>query len=413
LRAGWAMTGRARLWAALALLAVGSAAALAVLIVRGRTPLEVLASRASAGRITLEARTVERGLFEDELSDVRATLPGGAVVRAREATLSRSPLREPSLRTPALEVILSGDPIEAHALLGKIVPPEGLRVVASRVSVHYRDRAVGSLLLDGVSSLGPESLRAETLELFGARFSDVSLSFKKRRATLEIALGADRESRARATATYVPSDGRAAEWRIVLPHQPLEGLRTALGLGAAPPEEATRVAGTVSFILPDDPAFVPRGSCRLVLDGWSRPPWPDAAALTGSSGSLALVVRPSPVPGELGLERVEVAAALFELRGSGTLALGTAPKVSLQASGRRTCAELARGLPASSHRDAVSAYLAGAAGRRTKADPAGESVELSLRVELEFGVRGDVRFWWHLSPGCGLPEMTTEPTAGR
>jgi hypothetical protein len=409
------MKKRSPLWIALALVVLVAASALATGAVRVRPPFEVLESRARAAGIVVDARAVERGLFEDRLRDVRATLREGVVVRASDATLSRSPFGTPSLRAPALEVTLAGDPLQAHARFDEVAAPEGLDVQASRVSVRYRHRALGALALDGVSSPAPQSLRAKTLELGGARFSDVSLAFRKRKAALEVALGADQGSEPRATATYVPSDGRAAEWRLMLPHQPLSPLRLALGLGVPSPEDSTRVGGTLSWIVPDDTTRYPRGHCQLVLDAWPWPSWPDAKALTGSSGAVAAFIRASAASDELKLERVEVGAALFALQGDGTITLGRSPKVQLAASGRRTCAELAQGLPPSRHREAVRAYLGPVAelppgGNRREGGRREEWVELGLRVELEAGVNGALRFLWHLSPGCGLPEMTAGPS---
>jgi hypothetical protein len=392
------------------------ATALATGAIRFRAPLDALASLSRAEGIKVEARAVERGLFQDTLRDVRASLPGGAVVRAREATLSRSPLGAPSLSTPAVEMTLAGEPMQAFSLAGRVSVPEGIELRASRTSVRYRDRAIGGLVLEGVSRRpGPGLvLHAEALALGSARFSDVAFSVAQKRQTLEILLGTGREASARATATYVPSDGRSAEWRIVLPHQPFGDLRRALGLGEPAAESTARVGGTVSWIVPDDVSLAPRGSFRFVLDGWPRPHWPDASALTGSSGAIAAVITPSVAGSELRLERVEVAAALFELRGSGTITLDGAPKVAVAASGRRTCAELAQGLPGSRHREAVRAFLGLGSGasppalRDGAADArrAEEWVELGLRVELVLGPAGTVRFRWHLSAGCGLPELT-------
>jgi hypothetical protein len=412
------MTRRTALWGAAGLVALLSVAALATGVVRGRASFERLEARARAAGVRVDAGAVERGMFEDTLRDVRATFAGGAVARANTATLSGSPLRRPSLHVPALEVTLTGDPLEAYERVGRVTVPEGVEAVATRVAVRYEHRALGTLALGGVSaSASPPSVRAEVLELGGARFSDVTFSLAKKRGTLEVALGAERDAGPRATATYVPSDGRAAEWRIVVPHQALGALRGALGLGGPPLEDAPRMGGTLSFVVPDDANLPRRGSFRFVVDAWPRPAWPDASALTGASGAIAAVVVPSSSAAELRLERVEVAAALFELRGSGTIALGAAPKLTLVAAGRRTCAELAQGLPASRHRDAVRAYLAVAPGPaprgQTPETPrAGEWAELSLRLELAFGPEGGVRFLWHLSAGCGLAEMAAERAGG-
>jgi hypothetical protein len=227
-------------------------------------------------------------------------------------------------------------------------------------------------------------------------------------------LGADVTALPRATATYVSSDGRASEWRVMIPHQPLDALTAALGLGDPSPNASTRIGGTISFITPDVAGSASRGSCRFVLDGWQRPPWPEASALVGSSGALAAGLVPNADGTGLSLERVEVVAALFELRGTGAIRFGDTPEGTLVATGRRTCAELAAGLPDSRHRHAVREFLGlgaeGAVPVPRDGHPTtwrgGESVELSLRIDLSFVPGAFLGFAWHLSSGCGLGEMT-------
>jgi hypothetical protein len=408
------MKPRAPLRVALVVAILFGAAALATGVVRLRAPLETLRLLARAEGMVLDAGAVDRGVFHDTLRDVRVSLPGGAVVRAPEATLSRSPLGAPLLSAPVLAVTLTDDPMRTFSLLDRLAAPRGLELRASRVSVHYRNRATGVLLLDGVSERsgnGPRSLHAETVVLAGARFTDVAFSASRKRESLQILLGAEREVSARATATYVPSDGRAAEWRVVLPRRPLVELRRAFGLGEPSPDDTAQVTGTLSWIVPDDVRLAARGSCRFVLDGWPRPPWPDASALTGSSGAIAAAVAPSIAVDELRLERVEVAAALFELRGTGTITLGAPPKAVFSASGRRTCAELAQGLPPSRHRETVRGFL-GVGSPVAATGRADESVELGLRVEVVLGRPGAIRFLWHLSGGCGLAEMPVTAAEG-
>jgi hypothetical protein len=382
-----------------------------------RPALDDLKAWGRESGISVESRIVERGLVKDTLRDVEIGLSSGAVARTPEISLSRSPFAGRGLDAAAVRVSLRGNPIE---VLPQITELEGLAKVdgvrVSRLSIEQRDRSIGSLLLDGVSQRGgavPRALRAETLVLGNVRWSDVVFSIHEKPKTLEVLLGADPAALPRAKATYVPSDGVGSEWRVGVPHQPLGPLRAALGLGASPPDAATRVAGSLSFIIPDARDTSWRGSFRFVLDGWERPPWPEASAITGSTGALAAVLLPTPEPDGLRLERVEVAAALFELRGSGMLTLRDTVTGHLSASGRRTCAELAAALPNSSYRQAVRDYLGlglepagqGQRAARPADGPGSESVELSLRIDISTGPNGSLTFNWRLSPGCGLKEL--------
>jgi hypothetical protein len=419
------MMGRAPLRVALALavLAIsGGVYASGVLLTR--LPLDELKAWGRERDIAIESRAVERGWFSDTLRGVELRFSSGAVGRAQEVRMSRSPLAGQTFEAAAVRVSLRGDPIE---VMPQITELEGLAKVpgfrVSRLSIDHQDPSIGSLLLDGVSlreATLPHALRAETLMLGKVRWSDVVFSIHEKPKALDVVLGADPAALPRAKATYVPSDGRASEWRISVPHQPLGPLRAAVGLGAGPYDAATRIAGSLSFITPDARDTPSRGSFRFVLDGWERPPWPEASALTGSSGALAVVLVPTPEDGGLRLERVEVAAALFELRGRGRLALRDTITGHLSASGRRTCAELAGALPPSRYRQAVREYL----GLRPEAPgqgqpvtppasgPGSESVELSLRIDISTGPKGSLAFHWKLSPGCGLGELAKSDAAG-
>jgi hypothetical protein len=411
------MMGRAPLWVVLALAAlVISGGIYASGVIRLRPPLDDLKAWGREKGIAIESRAVERGWLADTLRGVEFGFSSGAVGHAPEVRLSRSPYAGRSLEAAAVRVSLRGDPIEVLPQiteLEELAKVPGVRV--SRLSIDHQHPSIGSLVLDGIGLRGatvPHALRAEMLVLGKTRWSDVVFSIHEKPKTLEVLLGAEPAALPRAKATYVPSDGSASEWRISVPHQPLGALRAAFGLGAGPPDSATRLAGSLSFILPDARDAPSRGSFRFVLDGWERPPWPEANALTGSSGALAAVLVPTPGGDEVRLERVEVAAALFELRGSGKLQLRDTIRGHLSASGRRTCAELATALPPSRHRQAVRGYLglgpeaAGQGQPATRAEgPGGESVQLSLRIDISTGPSGSLAFSWELTPGCGLGEM--------
>lgn len=396
-------------------MAAALAAVVAALVLRGRRPpLEELQAWGRSRGISIAARSVERGWFDSVLRDVEVKLADGMVMRAAEATFHGGPFAARRLRVPELRVSIRSDPFEAYSRLTRAVVPDGIELDVTRLAIDVQHRAVGALLLDDVSGrrANPESvLRADRLRLGPATFTDVSFALSEKRNALELSLGSG--SGPTASATYVPSDGRAAEWTLRLPHQPLPALRRALGLGDPSPEDAARGSGLISWIVPDDPGTAPRGSFRFVVDGWYRPAWPDAAALVGSSGAVAAAVRPSSGGPGFDLERADVIAGLFNLKGSGKLTPGETSTAVLVAEGSRTCGELAVHLGPSRHRDAVRAFLGmsrspeGPGVRESiPATPAASGrVELAVRIDVAFGRDGHLGFHWHLTPGCGLSEM--------
>jgi len=108
-----------------------------------------------------------------------------------------------------------------------------------------------------------------------------------------------------------------------------------------------------------------------------------------------------------------VAAASFALNGNGTVTTAAKPEIRFQARGRRTCGQLARHLPPSRYRDSVLATL-GLMDKQhpTTSDHASGTeigwVELTLLVELSLESGGSPRFRWHLTPGCGLGELSSK-----
>jgi hypothetical protein len=161
--------------------------------------------------------------------------------------------------------------------------------------------------------------------------------------------------------------------------------------------EPARIAGTFTWISPEDPAIASRGSFHFVVDDWPLPPWPEASALVGRSGSVAASIALSPDPTTLRLERVKVETGHFPLDGTGSVTLAEQPELHLEARGRRACAELAQSLRSSRYRDSVLAHAA----------RDGESVELSLRVAISTRDGVKPRFDWGLSAGCGLEALGT------
>jgi hypothetical protein len=284
---------------------------------------------------------------------------------------------------------LHGDPLSSFSRVRSFVNAPLPGIDLGEVSVVYDHRSVGNWLLERVRRGAAEgAFTADRATLGPQSWSNSAISVVMKPRALELQWGSETEAGPRAQAKYLAPDERAAEWIIVVPHQPLGGFGP----------KGSSISGTLSWIVQSDPKLAPRGGVRFVLDQWDKPPWPEASALTGSSGSVAAVVIPAADGASFRLERFEVAAALFTLQGRGTFTAGAKPELQLTAKGQRTCSELAEHLAPSRYRDLVRAKL------EQGIDPGW--VELELNVQVTLGAAGSTRFRWHLTPGCGLGELT-------
>jgi hypothetical protein len=329
----------------------------------------------------LHVEKVRRGVLEDSLEGARIELGDGTALVAPQTRVVRRAAGSPEIRVPNARIELRRDPLSAFngfRTLAGAVPAE---VSVGRVSVDYQHRSVGHLTMDGlrrVAETDDDSFTAQKVRLGRMAWSDVAFSVTARSRALEVQLGP------RMTARYLASDGKAAEWLIQVPRQPFGG-------------DPARITGTFTWIVPEDPAVASRGSFHFVVDDWPQPPWPDASALVGRSGSVAASVVLSSDPATLRLERLKVETGHFPLDGTGTVTLAEHPEIHLEAKGKRACTELAQALPSSRYRDLIAAYEA----------RDGEFVELSVRVVISTRDGLMPRFDWRLSAGCGLEELST------
>jgi hypothetical protein len=357
----------------------------------GASPAAIEKFRAEARTRGAELRIgrIERGVLTDVLHAVRLTLGDTVTIDVPEVRVSHRPLGPPRVRAERARVALHGDPLSSLSRIRSFVSAPLPGIDLGEVSLVYDHRSVGHWRLEGVRRGAAEGrFTAERARLGPQSWSDSAFSVAVKPRALELQWGSETEAGPRAQAKYLAADERAAEWIIVVPHQPL---------GAFGPEDAS-ISGTLSWVVQSDPKRAPRGGVRFVLDQWDKPPWPEASALTGASGSVAAIVVPAADGASFRLERVEVAAALFTLQGRGTFSSGAKPELQLTAKGQRTCSELAEHLAASHYRDRVRAKL------EQDIDPGW--VELELNVQVTLGAGGGTRFRWHLSPGCGLAELT-------
>jgi hypothetical protein len=357
----------------------------------GASPAAIETFRAEARTrgAELQIGRIERGVLTDVLHQVRLTFGGAATIDVPEVRVAHRPLGPPRVRAERARVALHGDPLTAFSRVRSFVSAPLPGIDLGEVSVVYDHRSVGHWRLEGVRRGAAEgSFVAERARLGPQSWSNSVFSVAMKPRALELQWGSDTEAGPRAQAKYLAPDERAAEWIIVVPHQPL---------GAFGPENSS-ISGTLSWIVQSDPKLAPRGGVRFVLDQWDKPPWPEASALTGSSGSVAAMVLPTADGASFRLERVEVAAALFTLQGRGTFTSAAKPELRFTAKGQRTCSELAQHLAPSRYRDLIRAKL------EQGVDPGW--VELELDVQVTLGAGGGTRFRWRLAPGCGLAELT-------
>lgn len=296
----------------------------------------------------------------------------------------------PVARVERARFVLQSDPLASLSRVQEWLRAPISGVEIDDVSLDYQHRSVGHWRWNGVKRGSKDgAFTIERATLGPQSWSDASVAVALKERSLEVEWGSDTGASARVKAKYLAPDPRAAEWIVVLPQQPL---------GAFGPE-ASRISGTLSWIVQSDPERPPRGGFRLVLDHWDKPAWPEASALTGSSGSVGALVLPAADGVNFRLERVEVVAALFTLQGSGSFTPRKKPELTFTAKGQRTCSELAEHLAPSRYRDLVRAKL------EQGIDPGW--VELELAVEVSLGPSGSTRARWHLSPGCGLGELSS------
>jgi hypothetical protein len=360
-------------------------------------------------------------LLRDRLSNARLRLGPGITIDAPEVHLPHQPFGPASLTIPMAHLTLHGDPVSIFREWNGFAHLQQPALDVGSTTLDYRDHSVGRVSMKNIERqrrTEEERLHVRELHLGGSRWSDVTLFASMLGQGLKIDLGDAAGSGPRASLRYFPSEGRAAEWMLEVPYQSFGALRQALGSGNADKSDQSRLTGTISVLFPGNRSLPPRGSLQLVFDDWFRPPWPDSNVLTGTSGAIGARLTPDQ-DDAWNLTRVEVAAALFALEGSGRLRLKRQVELTLHAKGSRSCAQLAANLAASSYRDKIRAYLgvndqAGDVQVASSASPrANESVELSLEIEMANGPKGHARFSWHLTPGCGLEELRSEASGAR
>ncbi|HEY5961234.1 MAG TPA: hypothetical protein VIV60_31975 [Polyangiaceae bacterium] len=379
-----------------------------------------LQRQASASGVTLRLETVSASLWGDAFFKATVDLGPEVSITSERVVVRKGLLSAASILADGAHFELRGTPV---ALWDRWIQTESwqrLPITFANSSADYRGPSIGHVALMGAEltrdAVGYR-LVASQLSFNGKRWDDVSLLIGRPNAIVKVDLVDQNRPGTPFELRYFPTQGKAAEWMLAVPSQPLAALLARLGAGAASTPAASRVAGSLSVFIFDDPKTLARANLQLVIDNWFMPAWPDAAALTGRSGSIGMRLEPTQESRLWRVTRVEVAAATFALTGTGTLALGEPTRLSFSARGTRTCAQLAAHLPASTYRQRVARYLEQASppskgnepGRAIAANAdQTPTVELSLTSDVTMGIGGHSSFVWHLGAGCGLEELTGE-----
>ena len=282
--------------------------------------------------------------------------------------------------------------------------PAEIEVMNARI--EYTDVERGKLIADDVSfELGTrrDHLHAQSLHAFGTTFHDLHLWASRPSTVLEIQLAQRPEDSKAPKLNLTRSAGQGVEWTLDIPSQPFSEWANRIGLKVDETWAAAVFVGTGSVIVPDSQAQSARADLRFTVDNWHCPSWPEARLLTGRSGAVALRVSPGP-DATHEITRVEIAAGLFSLVGTGRLSFGEPNRLMFDAQGELSCAHLLAHLPASGYRDRVQAYLR--EHREHSASEARVRLELAVRAEAPRGAA--LKFHWYLHAGCGLSEMNED-----
>lgn len=299
--------------------------------------------------------------------------------------------------------------LRAHAPLDtfwkearRFAVPADFEVVDARI--EHTDPSGRNLRAD-VVSFEPgtlhDHLHVRSLRVFGTTFGDVHSWVSRPSTALQLRLARDPDDSKAPKLALSRSPGEGVEWVVDTPSQPFSEWARRMGLDIDETWAEAVVVSIGSVIVPDSPAHPARANFRFTLDNWHRPGWPEAALLTGRSGAIALRISPGPAATHA-ITRVEVAAGLFSLVGSGQLSFGQPNRLTFDAHGELSCARLLAHLPASAYRARVQAYLLD--HHEESANEPSVRLELAVRAEAPRGP--PLKFHWHLHAGCGLAEMS-------
>lgn len=377
---------------------------------------KLLQARATARGASLHFGEAHDSMFGESIKRARFDLGSEVSITLERATLRQRLLAAPVLAVDSAHIVLNGSPAALWNRWATTAAWRDVPITFAQSTVEYRDPSVGHVSLANAKfeRRGEELLvTASRLTFNGQPWNDVTLAIAQPKTTVRIGIGEATQPASQVELRYVPSQSNAAEWMLNIPSQSLGSLLERLGAGKAPQTDRSRVAGTLTAVVFDDATKPTRANLQLIIDHWFVPAWPEATAFTGRSGSIGAHLEPGPDANTWMLTRVEASAAIFSLKGKGTLTVGDPSRFTFVASGTRNCAQLAAHLPTSVYREQVRAYLERAKhSPTTPTNPEEQTVELRLSAELSLGTNGQKKFVWHLSAACGLAELHGEGALG-
>ena len=375
-----------------------------------REPLILLQQRAAQAGVVLDFGTVERGWFSATARQARLRIGDGISISAESLRCTAPLFGEEAVVFDGVHFTFRGSPTTLFQELTNISQWQGLRVDFNHVSADFECRPFGRITLKDVSverSGSGYRVRAGELSLGPKRWPSVTLSIEKPKTALTIGIG--EQVSAPLGVRYIPTPGVASEWVFDIASQPLALLSKRLGIDPGVQFDASRIVGNISTIVPDDPQRKIRGNLAVLVDGCPRPSWPDSMALIGATGSLAARIEPAADRSSWALPHVEVTLPLFSLTGTGKITFGEHSRFAIDVSGMRDCAQLRAHLPPSSYLELVKSHIETNSANRAvgpSRDPAAESAELRLQMDLDDSPLGRRNVAWHLSSGCGLKELS-------
>lgn len=400
------------------LLVVVVGAAITMLLLDGKARDKLVTSlREGAERsgASVEFGRIERRVGATVLHDLQIAVKAAPGVRITVGalTIPVAIVGDRELRAQSIHVRLTGEPSTLFDGLPalKLLIEKATAVRLADVSVEYEHRFFGRVALEGVtleSQQGLEVVRAAQVQLDAAKWQNVTLAVRRRNRLIEVGLGDTSVQDAKAVLGYFESSRGASQWALTVSHQSARRFGQNIGWDPGPAFDATTIGGSLTFVVPDDPALKIRGSLQAAFDLWPKPAWPEIDAVMGNTTSVFARLEPSNDLRHWALAKVSLSQSLYTLEGAGRLNLDDHPTLLFDVSGARNCAQLQAHLPPSIYLENVKRYLepshAGAAVA-TGDSKSLEEVTIRLQLSATNPKNSTDHMGWHLSPGCGMAEL--------
>jgi hypothetical protein len=399
-----ATPGRRRGWLVLPVVALGVVAAMVWLLVGSqRRFFERFEAQVAARGWLVEGGSIERGAFSRARGNVRLSLRDVAGVSASVDRIEtkKMPFAAPQVSLGHVRAKLRGEPTILLDAIRAALPAGDARLAPTRLDFDYQHPRLGVVRFEEVrfESRGTWFvLRARKVEAAGRDFTDVVLSMERRKDMLLVALGESPSEGRLQLACFPPRQG-VSRWILSVLHQGLRPLARAVGWTLGGDFDPAKVAGALTFELPEAGSASVEGRISVVFDRWPTTAPPGAEPLVASTVSFLsnIVLDQDLSSGRL--PRLELKMPVFSLVGAGRV--GPGPALSFEASGQRTCRELKSLLPPSDARERVVRFVD---SRSTGASRNGALGQTSLRLRLDASEQAGQAHSasWSFEPGCGL-----------